>query len=326
MKESKLKKVKVSAPGKLMLFGEHAVVYGYPCIATAVDQRIYVELAKLRESLMIVNSESEELDNYAKDLTELGKGEVPKGARFVEMAVKNYISKYPIKGGVELNITADFSSQFGFGSSSAVTVAVVYGLARLSGKKLSNKEFFDICFKTVLDIQGKGSGYDIATAIWGKTVYFVGGGKKIRYVPVSKLPMEICYTGRKADTVTLIDKVGKLKNSQKELVNDIFVSIGKLVDKACQALIKNDWTRLAELMQINEGYLEALGVGTKQISNLISVSYENKALAAKISGAGGGDCIIILNTGKKLPKEVYLKQKGVIIDVKTNAEGVRIES
>ena len=69
-----MKKVTVSAPGKLMLFGEHAVVYGYPCIVTAVDQRITMEIESREDLFFSLDAKEVGVENYKKDLSQLGTG------------------------------------------------------------------------------------------------------------------------------------------------------------------------------------------------------------------------------------------------------------
>ena len=190
-----------------MLFGEHAVVYNHPCLVTAVDQRIRLTAEILDEQNFELEAEDVDVSGYSKPLSDLGKGEIPKGAQFVEIAVKNLYEKFGLDKGLRVTTTSEFSSKFGFGSSSASTVCVVKALSELFSLNLSNKEIFDIAYKTVLDIQGKGSGFDVAAAIWGGTIYFLTGGKTIQPLAIDHLPLIVGYSGIKADTVILINKV-----------------------------------------------------------------------------------------------------------------------
>src|SRR3990172_973466 len=112
------KKITVSAPGKLMLLGEHAVVYGRPCIVTAVGQRMKATVELTDKPVFELNAPDVQVTNYQKPMKDLGKGGVPKGAKFVEVAIKNFGVRY----GVKVTTKSEFSSQFGFGSSSASTV------------------------------------------------------------------------------------------------------------------------------------------------------------------------------------------------------------
>ncbi len=87
-----MKKITVSAPGKLMLFGEHAVVYGRPCIVTAVGQRMKATVELTNEPIFHLDAPDVQIANYKKPMSELGTGNIPKGAKFVEIAVKNFFA------------------------------------------------------------------------------------------------------------------------------------------------------------------------------------------------------------------------------------------
>ncbi|OGH29795.1 MAG: mevalonate kinase [Candidatus Levybacteria bacterium RIFCSPLOWO2_01_FULL_37_26] len=318
----------VSAPGKLMLLGEHAVVYNHPCIVTAVDQRMYVNVEVLDEPVFEFYAPDVQVVSYKKPLSEIGKGDIPKGARFVEIAVKE-ILHFVQNDNIGLKVTtkSEFSSQFGFGSSSASTVCTIKAVSEILGLNLTNKEIFDLSYKTVLDIQGKGSGFDIAAAVYGGTIYFVTGGKIIEPLDVKKLPLVVGYSGIKADTVTLVNQVKKSFANRQDKLTEIYNNIGVLVYKAKDALINMDWQKLGKLMNKNQDLLRELGVSIKKLDNMIKLAIQAGAYGAKLSGAGGGDCMIALHSvqGKLSVQEAIKKAGGDVINVKTNAEGVRIE-
>src|SRR3972149_9552134 len=162
-----------SAPGKLMLFGEHAVVYGQPCLVTAVGQRMVVTVKNRDEPRVSVSAGGLGVVNYAKNISGLGRGEIPKEMAFVEHSLKNLYARYGDTAGAEIAVTSEFSSQYGLGSSSAVVVALVDAVAKLKGWPLADKEIFDLAYKSIIDVQGVGSGFDAAAAIFGGTLYFV---------------------------------------------------------------------------------------------------------------------------------------------------------
>ena len=320
-------KIIVSAPGKLMLLGEHAVVYDRPCLVTAVGQRMRATVELLDTPEFILDAQDVKVMGYRKTIEELGMGEIPKGAKFVEIAFKNFLEKYPMKTGVHVTTTSEFSSLFGFGSSSASTVCVIKALSELTGKNLSNKEIFDLAYKTVLDIQGKGSGFDVAAAVYGGTLYFVTGGKVIEPLTLSDLPLVVGYSGVKADTVTLIGEVKKKMDAEPEKVNRIYDAIRDLVEKAKADIGKGDWETVGKWMNFDQEYLRDLGVSTEKLEAMISAAKKVGAWGAKLSGAGGGDCMIALitNDKKKAVTEAITKAGGQVIDVSVNAEGVRVE-
>lgn len=322
-----MKSITISAPGKLMLLGEHAVVYNRPCIVTAVGQRMYITISELSEDFMELEAVDVNVVGYKKPLKDIGMGEVPKGAKFVEMAVANFKAKYGIQGGIRITTKSEFSSLFGFGSSSASTVCVLKGLASLTETKMSNKELFSLAYKTVLDVQGKGSGFDVAAAIYGGTLYFVTGGTTIEPILVEKLPLVVGYTGVKADTVSLIKSVAEKAVRYPELIDTFYTQIGKMVDTAHTAFKIQDWKHVGEIMNLDQGVLEALGVGSTRLAALIYAARDAGALGAKLSGAGIGDCMIafVSSEKKKAVEEAITNAGGQVLDVASNVSGVQVE-
>ncbi len=318
-----------------MLLGEHAVVYNHPCLVTAVDQRmkVIVELLDTREFQLEAGDVN--VVGYKKPLSELGRGDMPKGAKFVEIAVKNIYEEFSLEKGIRVTTISEFSSQFGFGSSSASTVCILKALSELFELKLSQKEIFDFSFKTVLDIQGKGSGFDVASAVYGGTLYFVTGGKIIEPLSIDNLPLTIGYSGVKADTVTLINNVKKSFTNKQDRLTEIYNGIELLVNAAKDSLLSTvipanagiQWKKFGELMNKNQEYLRELGVSIEKLDNMIQAALDAGAYGAKLSGAGGGDCMIAIapEEKRKMVETAIAKVGGEIIHVSANAEGVRTE-
>jgi mevalonate kinase len=318
-------RVTVAAPGKLMLFGEHAVIYDRPCIVTAVDSRVNVSVMLTDSKKIQVDAPSMEVIGYEKKFGELGTGEIPKGARFIEAAVKQFLQVQDLPTGLRIETESDFSSKYGFGSSSAVTIGVLKALSDVFDYRLSERELFDLGYKAVLEVQEVGSGFDLAAATWGGVIYYVAGGKKVDPLNVDGVPLVVGYTGIKADTPGLVRRVGKLYESNKRTVGSIFDSMAMVVEEARQALERRDFATVGELMNINQGLLNALGVNTQELSNLVFAAKRGGAIGAKLSGAGGGDCMIALVTkdSRSEVEESIREAGGTVIDVTIPAEGVR---
>lgn len=323
-----MKQISVSAPGKLVLFGEHSVVYGYPCIVTAVNQRMRAVIELTDNSFFALHAKDVGVTGYRKPMKEVGQGKIPKGARFVEIAVKHILKNQPYSGGIKVTTSSEFSPLFGFGSSSASTVCITKGLSKLLNMKLDNKQLFDVSYQTVSEIQGNISGFDVAAGIYGGTVYFITGGKVVKPLTVYPIPLIVAYSGIKADTPTLVRQVMQLKEKKPEFVRNIFHKITELVKEAKQALIQKDWEKLGISMNINQKYLQSLGVSTEKLDAIIEAACKAGAYGAKLSGAGGGDCIIALAPDEKRKKvqQAIKDVGGKIIKVQTHAQGVVIEN
>ncbi|MBI3385413.1 mevalonate kinase [Candidatus Gottesmanbacteria bacterium] len=296
-------KIVVSAPGKLLLMGEHAVIYDNPCLVGAIDKRLKVTIEK---------SDS---DSWTDE-------------KFVGTAVRNFRKVYAIASAVRIFVNSDFSSNYGLGSSSAITVSTTYGLYKiLLNKEPDKKELFDFCYKVVLEVQGLSSGFDIAAAIYGGVLYFQTGGKTIEPLGDSNLPLLTAYSGVKADTVSMINLVKEKMTTYQKGVEEIFKNIVNLVEEAKIAVREKDWQRLGTLMNFNQNYLEDLGVSTEKLNDMIMAARKAGAYGAKLSGAGGGDCMIaIAPNEKRLNIEEAIKNVGgEIIETKLSNDGVRIE-
>lgn len=321
-----MKEIEVSAPGKLMLFGEHAVVYGHPCIVTAVDQRINVSVKQTNNNRVEIEAPDVGVVGYTKALSLLGE-DIPKGIRFLEIGVRNFFEKFKEQSGLKIVSRSEFSSEFGFGSSSAVTVAVTKALAELFSARLSNQELFNLCYKTILDVQGVGSGFDLAAAIWGGTIWFVAGGKEITSLACEELPLVVGYTGIKADTSALVRQVAVFYKSHTAKAEEIFEKISVIVREARSRLEEKDWQSLGQLMDEDQELLEDLGVSTVELANLITAAKDAGAYGAKLSGAGGGDCMIALvsREAKASAEEEISKSGGRVLNVYANAKGVVVK-
>jgi len=318
--------IKVSAPGKLLLFGDHAVVHGRPCIVTSVDHRISVSLEKRSDNQIVLNAPDLNFKNYIILIDDLEKPH-PKEVSFVFTAILNFFEKYKMKKGLEINTKSEFSAKVGLGSSSAVTVSTIKGLAELFGIRTTNKELFDLSHKTILDIQEVGSGFDAAAAIHGGTLYFVTGGKTIESLKIEELTLVVAYTGVKADTATLVKMVAKRLKKNPQKINDIFNESKRIVNSAKIEMKKSNWEKIGELMNLNQDLLRKLDVSSKELENLIKAALSAGAYGAKLSGAGGGDCMIAISNkeNQAAVKRAIEKAGGEIIKVKLQTEGVKIK-
>lgn len=325
------KQVTASAPGKLMLSVGYAVVHGRPTIVTAVDQRLYATVIKNGIDVFHLDAPDLGLSAYTKTIADLGTKELPKAVRFIEILYKNFLEKHPQKEGIIVTTKSDFSSFYGFGSSSAVTVAFAKALTSLYDIKMSNSELFDLCYKAVIDVQGVGSGFDLAAAIWGGTLYFVSPAKVVKTINAKRLPIVIAYSGAKADTPTLIRIVDNMHEDNPTKINDIFDGIGKIADDFDEIFKSNyddnNLEKIGSLFNQSQEFARKLKVSNRKIEKLVSAAMDAGAFGATASGAGGGDCVLaIIDEENREKVESAMRQAGgEIINVDLNAPGVRIE-
>ena len=271
--------ITVTAPGKLMLFGEHAVVYGHPCIVSAISQRLTVSVEKIKSQDLTIDAP--EVCNTS----------------FVEAAMRLMSKNFKTqKGGFKITTHSSFSGKYGFGSSAAVTVATIRALALFNKVNLTQNDIFDLAYKVVLEVQKVGSGFDVAASTWGGTIFYTKGVPNPENLSAfcQDMPLVIAYSGVKSNSVQIVNEVAQKRQKYPDKVNRIFESIGGIVTEAKTRIMAKDWIRLGKLMDFNQEYLRDLGVSSQKLEDLISAVKKAGAWGAKLSGAGGGDCLIVV--------------------------------
>lgn len=281
-----------SAPGKIILFGEHAVVYGRHAIVSAVNLRCKVEVRKA--SGIIIRSQF--------GVTGLDFNVHP----YVSFALKRF-SEIKNVSGAEIIIESEIPPSSGLGSSAAVTVATLKALDAEFEAGLSDEDIFELAKRVEIDVQGRASGIDPFISTFGKSWLFPE--KNPLTIPYNFF---VIYLGEKS-TAEMVARVARLKERHPEVIEKIFDAIDAIALEACEKI--NDSNRLKELIAINQSLLRAIGVSTPQIDTLIA-ELENQGYAAKITGAGGGGCVFGI-AEQSIPPKAKL--------VKPEMEGVRIE-
>lgn len=315
-----------------MLCGEHSVVYGHPCLVTAVDLRLSVTVTLHDQASFLLDAVDLGLAGYQKSLSQLGQGEIPREARFLEVAYHLFLEAYPQSRGVRVETRNEFSASYGLGSSSASTVAFLFALAAVYGVVLHTFELFSLAYRTVLQVQGSASGFDLAAAIWGGTMYYrkptaIENRPTVIPLTVPNLPLVVGYTGVKADTATLITQVANQYENNRALVESLWEQIAQLVESAKQALLVGDWSAFGVCCTKNQQLLTRLQVSSPVLEKLITTSLGAGAFGAKLSGAGGGDCMFaVVSPENRMRVEQALQQVGgTLIATTLHADPVRLE-
>lgn len=276
---------KASAPGSLMLLGEYAVLHGKHALVCAVDKRINVTLTPRSDDHIEIKSSV--LGNYSTTLPEL---KIEKPFHFVLGVLKQYESR--LRHGFDLEIVSEFSDKVGLGSSAAVTVATLAAIITSLNIRISPLELVRQGRNVVRKIQGIGSGADIAASVYGGMV-----GYQAQPLVAEKFsvlcPLNAVYAGYKTPTVDAIKHVQTHFSSHPELFRTISNSIGQCAMEGMQTARKQDWAKLGEIMNIQQGMMESLGVNTPLLRDMIEdMRKQPGILGAKISGSGMGDCIV----------------------------------
>jgi mevalonate kinase len=228
--------------------------------------------------------------------------------------------------GIQVNIECEIPVAAGLGSSASTTVAIISAVAKSRQIELSRKEIFKLAFAPENYLHGKPSGVDQATCIYGGMIQF-NRPFSVKTVRPKKEPVIlVCDTGVHHATRTLVG--GVVKKSQRERSNfqDYMAKVREISTGVAKALRDGDDEDLGMLMFQNHDFLRKIGVSHPRLDHLVEVARRAGALGAKLTGAGGGGCIIVLCSSKSARdriSRVLRREGGTPYKVSMDTGGVR---
>ncbi len=280
-----------NAPGKIILFGEHAVVYGRPAIAVPVNEvqaQARVEPGPVGQGTVIVASDLDRriLLREAADDDAL--------ARVVRLTLE------VVKSGHDPDVTIAISSTIpiarGMGSGAAVSTAIVRALARHFDYWLPSRVISDLVYQTEVLYHGTPSGIDNTVVAFEKPIYFVKDeGWEVFWVGTPFL-LAIADTGIESSTREVVGDLGRRYQANPGRYGRCFDRIGEIANAGRAAIEHGRRQVLGQLMDENHVRLQELGVSCPELDRLVVAAREGGALGAKLSGAGWGGNMIALVT------------------------------
>ena len=282
--------VTASAPGKAILFGEHAVVYGKPAIAMALSKRAQVKVTGRLDKKIQVNIRDLGIKGYINLKENTVTSNSPE--KGILNYVLNSVKSVHQESGLDICIDVNVPIGGGLGSSAAVTVALIAAVSKYNNIDLKKKEIARLAHKVELEVQNYASPLDTTISTYGGLIYLKNAKKIISLDINHDIPVVIGFTDSGRDTGKLVGAVKIRKESYPEIINPVIDSIEALTIEAKEAILNNDKKRIGELMNINHGLLDALGINTLELSNMVYTARGAGASGSKITGAGGGGSII----------------------------------
>jgi len=315
-----MRKVTASAPSKVILFGEHAVVYGKGAIVAAVDRRTRVEIVPSEDIIVHAPLRRKSMRFFLRG-EELVARKESKEYAYVKTALENVFRRYGSVRGMRIVIENEAPMGAGLGSSASVVVATIAASQAFLDMNLSREEISEIAHETEREVQGASSGIDPTVAAHGGMLFYRNG--TFESLPPRRLPLTIGFTGQKGSTMELVAGVRKLYEKYPRITTLLFDAIDLISSEARENLAgKPDLKRLGELMNMNQGILQSLGVSSEKLERLITACRRASAYGVKLTGAGGGGCMVAL--GRNLD-ETIRKAGGVPIRTKMTEEGVKVK-
>jgi len=289
-----------SAPGKIILFGEHFVVHGTPAILAAINKRVTVTSTFTENKTIKVNSELGTLDVPISSSYKEAKSEF---RPFVYLANK-MINSNQNANGLEIEINSDIPVGVGLGSSSACCVAAaasIYGLF----KELSSEEILKMSIEAEKTIFPDTSGADCTVCTYGGMIEYPSIEKIDNTFDLNLL---IANSMIPHNTKNSVEKVNKFKENDEERFSQLCDLETKLIDEVITAMKNNDATTFGLKMSENQKYLEEIQISNDTLRDMIS-SLKEISLGTKITGAGDGGCIIALVKDENMDKVTALLPK-----------------
>ncbi|MEF8781739.1 MAG: mevalonate kinase [Haloarculaceae archaeon] len=322
-----------SAPGKVYLFGEHAVVYGEPAVPCAIERRARVTVEE-RDRGIRVHAGDLTLDGFTVEYdgdsesrpdVDVPDSLVETGIGYVNEAITQATDAAGVADiGFDITVESNIPLGAGIGSSAAVVVAAIDAATRELGVELPREDLADRAYEVERAVQdGQASRADTFCSTMGGAVRVEGDDCQTISAP--DLPFVIGYDGGAGDTGALVAGVRDLKEAYA-FAEDTVVAIGDIVRSGERALAEGNLEEVGRLMNFNHGLLEALGVSSRSLDAMVWAARDAGATGAKLTGAGGGGCIVALDeTAETQAALEYTPGCEEAFRAELDADGVRVE-
>lgn len=270
--------------GKLILVGEHSVVYGKPAIALPFPLEVRVKI--------------EAFDGCIQIDSDLYKGDIhgaPSSLKGLEVSINGLLRSLGKEAkGISITIDSDIPIGRGMGSSAAVAIAVLRCIDNYYGQEATEDMLFRWVALAESYAHGNASGIDMTTAAGNAAIWFERDhGMEAIDIQVP-LYMAVADTGEKGDTRMAVHQVQERYLSSRQQIQNILDTMGELAGKTKESLKTGDLILLGQMMDLNHGALRDLGLSSDKIERLIQRAKTQGALGAKLTGGGLGGCVIAL--------------------------------
>ena len=295
-----------SAPGKVILFGEHAVVYGRPAIAvpvTEVQAHACVEPGEAGLGIVVVAPQ------IGRRIIVREAADDDPLACIVRLTLG--ACKELREPDLTITVTSTVPIARGMGSGAAVSTAIVRALAQHLDRWLSSRAISDLVYRTEILHHGTPSGIDNTVVAFEKPIYFIKDeGWEVFWVGMPFL-LAIADTGIESSTKEVVGDLRQRYQSEPVRYDPIFDQIGEIGLAARSAIEQGQGETLGQLMNENHMLLQELGVSCPELDCLVAAAREGGALGAKMSGAGwGGNMIAVVTKETRGRVDMMLRLAG----------------
>ncbi|MGD2251733.1 MAG: mevalonate kinase [Anaerolineales bacterium] len=297
-----------SACGKIILLGEHAVVYGRPGVAVPLSQiRASAQVAPLAgepDGRVRIQAPDLDFDVWLHE----AEPDHPL-ARIVALTLQAIpTKKFPA---LKLDLSSEIPIAAGLGSGAAISVAIVRALSQHLGHPIPAQVQSDLAFEVEKIHHGTPSGIDNTVVAFEQPVYYQTASGAQPFSIGKAFTLVIGNTGRASPTSVAVARVREAWQADPRRYEALFEDIGQLASQARQAIEKGETQALGPLMNQNQVLLAHLGVSAPELDNLIQAAQHAGAQGAKLSGAGlGGSMIALVEPADAEQLKAALRQAG----------------
>ncbi|MFB3889014.1 MAG: mevalonate kinase [Candidatus Bathyarchaeia archaeon] len=296
-----------SGYGKVILFGEHFVVHGVPGIVSAIDSTTDAEVKKAETGITIQDARKT-AKGYSEEKRLQQLESIDRMLKAMGIDPKTPLSIW---------IGGTLPGFSGLGASAASSVAIARAIAQELGMTLPDEKINQAAYEAEKAYAGNPSGIDNTAATYGGLLWFQkntkGGPDNIQRLRIRK-PVEIVIgsTGKVANTKAMVEGVAERRRFNLQKYDPIFLQAEALAIAGKKALLDYDLKKVGELMNENHRLLQEIEVSSKELDLLVDLSRKQGAYGAKLTGGGGGGCMVALTPSSALQEKVAraMEQQG----------------
>jgi hydroxymethylglutaryl-CoA reductase len=276
------------APGKVILLGEHAVVYGRTALAGAIDRSVEVSIAPASGPAQLITVGSGETAGEGSPAVPLRA--LARAAELIGIDSSGFV----------VTVTSDLPAGVGLGSSAALSVALIRALAAFTGYVRDDAAVCAQAFEIEKIFHGFPSGIDNTVATFGGLITFKRVAEFRHVAPTRQIPLVVALGRTLRETQRTVRALRQHWEATPHHYEALFDEIEDLVHAAHQAVAAADLCLLGTLMDANQALLRCLGVSTDELDHLVTIARAAGAFGAKLTGGGGGGAVICVGDTARL--------------------------
>lgn len=273
------------ANGKVILLGEHAVVYGKPAIAVPIKNAVVAEVTDTDHS-PVIKVPAWDIDDKLEESNSVWWSAIQSVFNELDVADQKF----------SVHVKPNIPAAMGLGGSAAIAVAIVRAVAKHFKLELTNEEVNHFAFMCEKAAHGTPSGIDNTIATFGvPLIYQSGEQARMDELAFPKpLNLVIGISDHPSLTVDMVSGVRDRWRKNPELYDALFENFAQVADSGIEAIKEGDYRSLGHMMTINHGLLSAIQVSSPELDRMVQIARDHGATGAKLTGAGGGGSIVAL--------------------------------